>query len=130
MNKELYQDAIKVIDILLEKSVLCDEDGGSLFGEAQWEILRQWFKGNGKYAVYATNQALNKQGLSELKALRLRCEQAIEQITKEDYDRDLRNRESLANIRGVKTAKITAWVAIAISIAALIVAILEATIWK
>lgn len=130
MNKEFYKDAIRVIDILLEKGALYDDEGNTLFGEAQWGNLRQWFKIHGRLATYGTNQALNKQGLSELKALRLRCGQAIEQIDREEHDRDLRNSESFATINGVKNAKITAWTAITISMASLIVSILSATIWK
>ena len=130
MNKEFYQDAIQTIDILLDKGIVLDKEGKQLFGDAQWENLRQWFKSYGKRAVFSTLQALNRQGTDELKALRLRCEQTIVQINKEEADRNLRNKESLANINGVKHAKITAWVAIAISVASLIVAILSATVWK
>lgn len=130
MSKELYQDAIQTIDILLNKGIITDKDGKQLFGDAQWENLRQWFKQHGTRAVFLTMQALHKQGSDELKALRLRCKQVVEQIDKEESDRELRNRESLANINGVKHAKITAWIAIAISIASLIVAILSATVWK
>lgn len=130
MDKRFYQDAIQTIDILLNKGIITDKDGKQLFGDAQWENLRQWFKLYGTRAVFFTLQTLNKQGTDELKALRLRCEQAIKQINTEEADRNLRNQESLANINGVKHAKITAWIAIAISVASLIVAILSATVWK
>ena len=130
MNKELYQYAIQVIDVLLEKKIYTNDEGVSQFGEAKWGLLRQWFKSHGKPGTFLTNYAINLQSRTDLKTLRLQCEQQIKQIDQEEHDRNLRNRESIENIKGIKNAKITSWIAIVISILALIVAILSATIWK
>lgn len=121
-NIDYCNAALKVLSAILNdgKKTFTFEEGERIAGIYWRSIVQEMVNAKSGFSDYgdfnATITANLLPLLAETTSLR-------EKLTKEEYDRNLSH-------SGIKTAKITAWIAIAISVASLVVSILSATIWK
>lgn len=121
-NIDYCNSALKVLSAILDngKKHFSYEEGERIAGIYWKPIVQEMVDAKAGYSDYGSFNATITANLlpllAETTALR-------ERLSKEEYDRNL-------NHSGIKTAKTTAWIAIAISVASLAVAILSATVWK
>lgn len=121
-NIEYCDAALKVLSAILDdgKKSFSFEEGQDLAGIYWRSVVGEMVEAKAGFSDYGSFNASITANLlpmlAETAALR-------DKLVKEEHDRKLNN-------NGIKNAKITSWIAIAISVASLAVAILSATIWK
>lgn len=130
MSKELYEDIIRVIDILKEQTSLTDSRGEKIFGSVRWSKVRQWIDENHGTAIFCSSGIIQKRNLPTLEAMRSNCEEIITRINREEEDRELNNAYLKGQNVYAKRAFIISIIALIVSMAAVAATVLSATVWK
>lgn len=126
MKNELviYQNAVKALSALSDKGRLSAEEGRLLIGEADWTEFIHWAKDNGKGAVTVLlGGDILLKSKAECAALIKRCEMRYSDLLSEETERVNRIIEMRENIKAAKSARITSWISVAISVLALAVSV-------
>ena len=121
MSKELYQNAILVLDNLPQKGVIFErKDGIKLLGNSiLWDETHKWISQNVSHRIiFPGTSSLSVQKPEGIEIIRQRLIKAIAEIEREKYVAELQIKESTSNIRSNRHSVIVAYIALVISILA------------
>lgn len=126
-DKTLLEDLIQTCSMLIESHSVTPSNGSRKFGAARWNKVCRWLHQNADNDVYVRSGYIEMIGTStaDIEALRDDCRLRLEEIHKAEHDRKLSNEVKYATLDDFKKTNIRAWVAIAISVIALIVSIFK-----
>lgn len=96
--KELYQNLLKVLDAFDNGNHLSKEDAVRMFGEERFAQMRVFVNTHKDTGITSGNWGFTKGTLDNRRAFRLYCQEMISKIEKDEYEQELRIKESLSNI--------------------------------
>ena len=128
-DKELYEDVIKILDILSDRKELEYFTGYRLLGGSRWVNVHQWLQSNcGEAFVYESTSLTYILFKKEyIEGLRTLCLKSIEHIDQEKRYRELNTKYLKCQIWYAKWAVVISAISIVVSIVALVVSMSAAT---
>ena len=116
MNKNLYQDALRVIDMLIEQEIVLPKDGIKEFGEHRWNAIVRLLKSEGKKGIVSRMDCVQRMSIPTIKDVKFEFELKLEQLIADENSQKLSDEAKRSQISANRNAKIMAYISLVFSI--------------
>lgn len=126
LDKELYEDVIKTINLLFDRGVIGYYTGAAIIGKARWVNVHDWLQEHRSDAFVYSNMEYTAYQKDRLLALRHDCEKEISRLDKEESDRNI---DTKYKIKGIIYGRISLIISALAFILSLLTALRQAGIF-